>query len=1012
MKRTGILLLWAVITLSFFSCQKVDDLQSQVSDLKKTQIASIQEQVTSIMETITELNKIDESLGDSVVVVKQLISNLKGYVNSTLSDQEDWVSATFATLAQMDSVYSLLAEVKVDYALEDSILSDKIDSTEQSVIRWVGKQFTGYYTIAQTDAQINTLLLQIQSDISKGDEETLSAVKKAASDADYRIDSLKTALTKEYQDAIKNAIEGDDGLISNKINTEITAVNNRITSEITTLNNSIAALADRVTRLEAEVFRKFNILFEDGLDVGILPSQKATVSYKINGSTPDTEVEAIGQGGWKAKVNALTDSTGTITITAPESITDDKILVFAFDGTNRTVMRSISLVSGVITPTLDVYEISEDGGTIDIALSTNVQYDIVIPETEKTWLSLAPVTKSLRQDVVSFSISKNEGKIRYATVKFLYKGTSIEMTSVLIRQDGLAVEISSNGVKNVLCNSATILGIADQPLTQELFMGYGFSYSLSQDFSSAHNISALGYEKTDTGYVFQADLKNLTFNTTYYYRTYVIYKNNYIYGDTASFVTEPIRVATGSASVDGIVISTKGNKYNCSGPFFKGVLFLPGYEDKTLLSKWTGSTVIQAWLGDTAVVVNNTFFLKYHMFNESVKYYYRAYLYDGEKYYYGDIKEVTTGTIDLSKLSTNPQAVDLGLPSGKLWANYNIGATKPEENGNYYAWGEIETKSEYTKENYLHYDKTYQVYTDIGNDISGDTRYDVAAAKWGNEYRMPTKRECEELLNYCKSINTTYNGKEGYLLIGPSGNIIFFPKAGFKEGDYLFNNGLATSYCLSTRYEFDDENSYLISSYQTYNLSIDASYTYRGFPVRPIKGNAKNITPTAVDLGLSVKWSNINVGAYYIEDYGDRYAWGETEENKTDYSLNTYDPKSDGFGKYDNIGSDISGTQYDVAHIKWGGSWKMPTLEQMEELRNNCTWIRITQNEVNGYKVISNINGNSIFIPFNAYWSSINESWTSINDYSFSFYLALSNSSIQRYSTLVYDGNYIRPVTE
>lgn len=124
----------------------------------------------------------------------------------------------------------------------------------------------------------------------------------------------------------------------------------------------------------------------------------------------------------------------------------------------------------------------------------------------------------------------------------------------------------------------------------------------------------------------------------------------------------------------------------------------------------------------------------------------------------------------------------------------------------------------------------------------------------------------------------------------------------------------------------------------------------------------------AVDLGLSVKWASCNVGATSPEDYGGYYAWGETEE-KSDYTWNTYKywNDMDGDGDVDkseitNIGSNISGTSYDVAHVKWGGDWRMPTLDEITELCNKCSWKLTAVNGVSGQKV-TGPNGNSIFLP-------------------------------------------------
>ena len=127
--------------------------------------------------------------------------------------------------------------------------------------------------------------------------------------------------------------------------------------------------------------------------------------------------------------------------------------------------------------------------------------------------------------------------------------------------------------------------------------------------------------------------------------------------------------------------------------------------------------------------------------------------------------------------------VDLGLPSGLKWATCNVGANSPEEYGDYYAWGETETKDEYTEENSY----TYGVKM---NDISGDPKYDVARAKWNGTWRMPTRVELQELEDNCTQKHVTINGINGFKLIGPNGNSIFLPAAGFRENtsSYYCNN--------------------------------------------------------------------------------------------------------------------------------------------------------------------------------------------------------------------------------
>lgn len=167
-------------------------------------------------------------------------------------------------------------------------------------------------------------------------------------------------------------------------------------------------------------------------------------------------------------------------------------------------------------------------------------------------------------------------------------------------------------------------------------------------------------------------------------------------------------------------------------------------------------------------------------------------------------------------------------------------------------------------------------------------------------------------------------------------------------------------------FRIDDEKEYEIAQYV-----LDNNQYIYGERV-PLEGCPDENHPHAIDLGLSVKWACCNVGASRPEEYGGYYAWGETEQ-KSVYNEVTYkyssgiDTDDNGWYEkdcsYQHIGIDISGTQYDVAHIKWGGSWRMPTIAEFNELVNNCTSEWTTLNGVQGRRFTSKINGNSIFLP-------------------------------------------------
>lgn len=144
--------------------------------------------------------------------------------------------------------------------------------------------------------------------------------------------------------------------------------------------------------------------------------------------------------------------------------------------------------------------------------------------------------------------------------------------------------------------------------------------------------------------------------------------------------------------------------------------------------------------------------------------------------------------------------------------------------------------------------------------------------------------------------------------------------------------------------------------------------------VKPLNGTENG--HEYIDLGLSVKWATCNVGATKPEEGGDYFAWGETEAG-TLYSWSAYDwydGESDHLSKYCTFNSygQVDGKKLldaadDAANVVWGGAWRMPTLAELQELIDNCTWTWTTRNEVNGYEVKAK-NGNSIFLPAAGYF--------------------------------------------
>ena len=202
--------------------------------------------------------------------------------------------------------------------------------------------------------------------------------------------------------------------------------------------------------------------------------------------------------------------------------------------------------------------------------------------------------------------------------------------------------------------------------------------------------------------------------------------------------------------------------------------------------------------------------------------------------------------------------VDLGLPSGLLWASHNIGASTPEEAGNYYAWGETQPKVQYSDENYKYYipdgETTHGGLTKYCNDSEYgyhgfvdalttlvDTD-DVAASTLGNGARIPTKNDWKELLDNCTGEWVMQNEMFGYRLTGTNGNSIFLPSPGYRDDTETYYEG--DGFYWSSTLAFDapesgaDDPDYAWCFWHAYT-SDNAEMTYttrsRGLSVRPVR---------------------------------------------------------------------------------------------------------------------------------------------------------------------------------
>ena len=357
--------------------------------------------------------------------------------------------------------------------------------------------------------------------------------------------------------------------------------------------------------------------------------------------------------------------------------------------------------------------------------------------------------------------------------------------------------------------------------------------------------------------------------------------------------------------------------------------------------------------------------------------------------------EYDVSQIESIEFEEGHEYVDLGLPSGTLWATCNVGASKPEEAGDYFAWGETQPKDTYNWETYQLCDGSYNTltkyctnenYGTVDNKTELEPEDDAAAVNWGEKWQMPTREQILELVNSNNTTTTwtTQNGVDGRLITSNvNGNSIFLPATGSYSESSLQNAGTACYYW-SRSLDVESNNLGFELYYSSDYRLTTGERRYYGRAVRPVR--VKEVVEHGyVDLGLpsGTLWASSNVGADNME-CGDYFAWGETEP-KSDYtwenykwcmgttrSLTKYCNRSDiGYNGFtDNLMELLP--EDDAATVNWGEEWQTPSDEQWEELLNSGNTILKTMkiNRRTYFIIISKINGNSIFLPAAGHYSN------------------------------------------
>ena len=336
--------------------------------------------------------------------------------------------------------------------------------------------------------------------------------------------------------------------------------------------------------------------------------------------------------------------------------------------------------------------------------------------------------------------------------------------------------------------------------------------------------------------------------------------------------------------------------------------------------------------------------------------------------------------------------VDLGLPSGNLWAKCNLGASSPEAYGDYYAWGEVEPKQEYTKSNHKWYKEgaPSQGFTKYNNEdgkLTLEDEDDAVIQKLGNGWRTPTLADFRELTNqkYTTIEKTTLNGVAGYQITSKKNKkSIFIPCAGFKNSEKpqtrFISDDEEVAVCMTNLRRIDN----MVYNAWTFAFQQDRIGRYGkrrpdGISIRPVKGPGVPVPNNCVDLGLAsgLLWAKCNLGTTDPTQLGDYYAWGETSTKKKYYSDNYKHFKIDGGIKVlkynEKDGKTVLDLNDDAARANIGAGYRIPTKEDWEELLEDCKWEAVTttlseiidpsQTKVIARWKVTGPSGNSIVLP-------------------------------------------------
>lgn len=370
--------------------------------------------------------------------------------------------------------------------------------------------------------------------------------------------------------------------------------------------------------------------------------------------------------------------------------------------------------------------------------------------------------------------------------------------------------LKTENVSDITMTSATLKGSTtlSSIYPSSTSIQYSMRYATSSNsLTSSYNSSSITVTKN--GNVLTGTATNLKSGTTYYYCVVAYVDGIYVYGETKSFTTK---------SGTDYLKAGEASNITMTSATVKGTTTLETiYNNGSAIQYWilygTTSNLTSSSSSATPELNESTLTAELANLTMATTYYFCILAYVDGSYVYSDTKSFTT--MDIQRTGS----VDLGVSC--KWAACNLGATTPESYGDYYAWGETETRTFFYTTNYSLYNKN------IGTDISG-TDYDAARKILGSPWRMPTLAEYQELLTKCFWKEITYKNTLGYLVTGKNGNAIFLPGAGYKS-DNAYKSGY---YIWTSTYYNNSEQTF---AYCWHGSIMSNTRRHYGLTIRPVE---------------------------------------------------------------------------------------------------------------------------------------------------------------------------------